>query len=294
MLKRPGMAAQPSDYQMRKQENFGFGPKTKRRFFLGLILALASVWPAIAIGRLFAPPLFAKGGASPRRLSALPRVMLWAWERPEDLRFIDPNKVGIAFLAETIYLRNDKVFDRPRLQPLSFPEAASLVAVVRIETDSSNPPELSSDQRATVVSRIVKAAGKREVTAVQIDFDARMRERSFYRDLLFDLRRELPGSVGLSITALASWCLYDDWISGLPIDEAVPMLFRMGADDRQIRIRLKAGEDFRPPASRLSLGISTDEPLENLPSGRRIYIFHPRPWSEETARKIIEEVNQWQ
>jgi hypothetical protein len=28
-----------------------------------------------------------------------PRVMLWAWERPEDLRFIAPDRVGIAFLV---------------------------------------------------------------------------------------------------------------------------------------------------------------------------------------------------
>jgi hypothetical protein len=31
-------------------------------------------------------------------------------------------------------------------------------------------------------------------------------------------------------TALASWCEADGWISGLPVAEAVPMLFRMGPD----------------------------------------------------------------
>jgi len=38
----------------------------------------------------------------------------------------------------------------------------------------------------------------------------------------------------LSITALASWCAGDPWITGLPIDEAVPMLFRLGPDTRNI------------------------------------------------------------
>jgi len=53
---------------------------------------------------------------------------------------------------------------------------------------------------------------------VQIDFDARRSQRRFYVRLLRDLRRRMPPSLPLSITALASWCAYDDWLSGLPIE----------------------------------------------------------------------------
>ena len=35
----------------------------------------------------------------------------------------------------------------------------------------------------------------------------------------------------LTITALASWCDGDDWIDGLPVADASPMLFRMGRGD---------------------------------------------------------------
>src|SRR6185295_2701738 len=56
---------------------------------------------------------------SPSRLSELPATILWAWERPEKLDFIDPQKTGVAFLAKTIYLRGDRVVSRPRLQPLT-------------------------------------------------------------------------------------------------------------------------------------------------------------------------------
>src|SRR5687767_16011817 len=69
-----------------------------------------------------------------------PAVILWAWERPEDLTFIDPQKTGVAFLAKTITLRGDKVLVRPRLQPLTLPEGAKTIAVVRIETDRSDSP----------------------------------------------------------------------------------------------------------------------------------------------------------
>jgi hypothetical protein len=57
------------------------------------------------------------------------------------------------------------------------------------------------------------------ISGIQVDFDATASERRFYRELVIDLRRLLPDSVPLSITALASWCLDDNWISGLPADE---------------------------------------------------------------------------
>ena len=37
----------------------------------------------------------------------------------EDLRFLDP-KFGVAFLAQTIFLENDKVAPKPSRQPLEF------------------------------------------------------------------------------------------------------------------------------------------------------------------------------
>jgi len=223
------------------------------------------------------------------RMRDFPQVILWAWERPEDLRFINPDDIGVAFLAQTVYLRDDKTTIRPRLQPLSVAEDVKLIAVTRIETTRA---ARSADQRARTVAAIAKLTRNQRIAAVQIDFDALMSERAFYRDLLVDLRQAIPANVRLSITALASWCLGDNWLAGLPIDEAVPMLFRMGVDQRNIEMRLDAGADFNAPLARHSLGISTDEPLARLPAGRRVYIFNPRPWTAISARKIIEEVRQ--
>jgi hypothetical protein len=126
----------------------------------------------------------------------------------------------------------------------------------------------------------------RRISAIQIDFDARKSERGFYRDLLRQLRGRLPAGLPLSITALASWCVYDNWIGDLPVDEAVPMLFRMGVDDLQVRLHLEAGRDFQPEICRQSLGISIDEPLRGLPAGRRLYIFNPKRWSPEAVRNV--------
>lgn len=228
------------------------------------------------------------------RMAGFPKIILWAWERPEELSFIVPQEVGIAFLAKTLYLRGERVIVRPRLQPLNVPRRTALMAVARIESDLSEPPGLLSEQRAKVVSTIAELTRIPTIAAIQVDFDAKVSERAFYRDLLYDLRRRLPESMALSITALASWCIYDNWLSGLPVDEAVPMLFRMGVDHHQVLLHLEAGGYFRPAVCRHSLGISTDEPMPKLPSGRRVYIFHPQAWSPAAARHIIKEVQKCQ
>jgi len=106
--------------------------------------------------------------------------------------------------------------------------------------------------------------------------------------LIKDVRGKLPSNTRLSITALASWCMSDDWISDLPVDEAVPMLFRMAADGKQIVMRLNAGDDFTEPLCRHSYGISLDEAQPKRFASRSLYIFNPNAWTEESVRKILE------
>jgi hypothetical protein len=226
--------------------------------------------------------------ATATRLNQIPRVVLWAWERPTDLRFIDPKEVGVAFLARTIRLRSGEVVVRPRLQPLNLPEGVNVIAVARVETDSLKKPDLSSQQRNKLAGAIAEMANLPNVLHIQIDFDATLTERGFYRDLVVEVRQRLPDTVSLSITALASWCTYDNWLSDLPIDEAVPMLFRMAGDGKQIVNRLDAGEDFIAPPCRHSYGISTDEPRSNLSPARRLYVFNPDPWTGDSVRAILE------
>jgi len=213
-----------------------------------------------------------------------PRVFLWAWERPEDLRFIDPHTTGVAFLAKTVYLRGDSVVVRPRLQPLQLAPGTKLIAVVRIETDRQQRPVLSNSQLQQTANEILSLSTK---SLVQIDFDAVVSERSFYRELLQTVRRQLPASTALSITALASWCAGDEWLSDVPIDEAVPMLFRMGVERRQFQRRLESGEPFQSSRCQNSAGVSTDE-LVNAPAVNRLYIFNPQSWTKNSFDRAME------
>ncbi len=218
-----------------------------------------------------------------------PKTILWAWERPEHLKFIDPNSTGIAFLARTLNLRGDEVVIRPRRQPLDVSTNTNLIAVVRIETDPKTRPTLSSPQLKASANAVTDLVGLMKLRAVQIDFDAVSSEREFYRELLSELRRALPMRLPLSITALASWCMHDPWLDKLPIDEAVPMLFRMGAGQRQVAAYLKRHAAFNSPICRHSLGISIDEPLARLPARQRTYVFNPQPWTKQSVDQGMKE-----
>ena len=223
-------------------------------------------------------------------LEAAPPVILWTWERPDDLRFVDPARIGISFLAGTLTLAGDDAAFRPRLNSLRFPPGAFLMACVRVESDRAAKPALSPAQRSKAVAMIARVSQLPGVKALQVDFDEAASARPFYTALLKDLRAKLPAPTSLSITALASWCLDDDWLSALPVDEAVPMLFRMGPDRSSIVSYLKGGGDFHPAVCRKSLGLSTDEPLATLPRGRRIYLFHTGAWTEEAVRQAVTRV----
>jgi hypothetical protein len=224
-----------------------------------------------------------------------PYLLLWAWERPESISFVNSKEIGVAFLAESIFLDRQPVL-RPRLQPLRVGPKTPLTAVVRLEITPRTPKAFDPSYTSTVAQWIVTVAHEPQVEAVQIDFDATQSQRDFYRALLAAVRPLLPTGMQLSITALGSWCLGDDWLSGLPIDEAVPMLFRMGVDRENILHALAAGDDFREPLCRTSLGVSTDEPWPEIPdqpfsaknwwAGRRVYVFNPHPWTKASFEAI--------
>jgi hypothetical protein len=247
-----------------------------------------SLWHKFAPLAALLAMVMLSGASGPSRASTaklMPWVTLWAWERPEDLRFLDPDNVGVAFLAGSVYLDQQPVV-RPRLQPLRVGEHTPVTAVVRLENTRSTPAAFPDEYRHRLADQIVGLSTASQVSALQIDFDATRSQQGFYRSLINDVRGRLPVSMPLSITALSSWCMGDDWLSGLPIAEAVPMLFRMGPDRAAILQSLAWGEDFRQPLCRGSLGVSTDEPWPApLPAslrGRHVYVFHPLAWTRQS------------
>ena len=216
------------------------------------------------------------------RLTKFPRVVLWAWQRPEDLRFIDPKIAGVAFLARTIVWQDGRMHVRPRLEALHMPPETRVMAVVRLESHGVAPDV------QTVAPEITRAAAAPGISALQIDFDALSSERSWYESLLRAVRKGIRPDVPLTITALASWCEGDGWLREAAIESAVPMLFRMGPGESWHE------REFRVVACRQNVGISLDEPRASLPRARRLFVFDPHSWTEPDYRAALELARRWQ
>ena len=235
---------------------------------LVLTAAIALVGPALV-------------GSRPATRGPLPDMMLWAWERPVDLRQL-PSNTGVAFLTQTITISNSLFLVTGRRQPLLVDPATPLVAVTRIEA----PGDAGSPDAPAIARAIAGTIRLPRVAGVQIDFDARASQRALYRGLLHDVRAALPPHTPLMMTALASWCLDDDWLDELPVDEAIPMLFRMGPAEDVFR---RAWPGRTPsPKCRGSIGVSLDEPIPLGRKGRRTYVFNPGTWTAATVSAALE------
>jgi hypothetical protein len=209
--------------------------------------------------------------------------MLWAWQRAENLSFIDTHTTGVAFLAGTVrILQNGFPVFEPRLQPLHLRPGTPLLAVVRIESTASTPRA----QIAPLVQALSQVIHQPAIRGLQIDFDAPVSERGFYLSLLVALKKQSP--VPLGVTALASWCEGDQWLDPADVVEAVPMFFRMGKDEvrnMQVTSSLCAS----------SIGLSTDEPwpVHRPPGVQRIYVFTPQAWNPEMYSRTLQRIDNW-
>ena len=247
-----------------------------------VVMVLAAVAASLCVRSDSALPVH----ASPR-MAGLPRLTLWAWERREDLRGIDPSAVAVATLDQTVTI-GLTVESTPRRNPVWLPAGVTRIAVVRIEALRSavlNEANRDAAAAAILTSAQEAGSGNGKIGALQIDFDATQSQRPFYRSLLEQVRARMPAGLPLSITALASWCSQDRWLGELPIDEAVPMMFRMEpyrgpAEDLRVREPLCAG----------AVGVSTTEPWPAEMAGRRVYVFSDKGWGVDSPKDVVRRV----
>lgn len=218
------------------------------------------------------------------------RLVLWAWERAEDLRFAPDAEIAVQ--TGFIELAGDTIRARGRYFPLKSAKPPATV-VVHVQIDHTVPLRWSPALRANLAAAVRYYAGAAPAGRVQLDFEVRRSERQVLLDTLADLRAALPRATTLSMTALASWCMFDDWLQSAPVDEIVPMLFRMQKDGPAIMKMLANGGDFRNPRCRAALAISSDSPIPRAPPGRRVYLFNPRSWTAQSFRQAQHAVEAW-
>ncbi len=259
-------------------------PKTKVRKFWLVMLFLAPC--------LFVAAWFHYGYRPEHRLEG-PRLVYWVSEGPEDLRFLEPKTEAVALLAISVDLLQDSVRVQPDMQPPSLPSGIQMVAVVRIVSHADKPPALNAEQRSETLQALLAATHEPGASVLQIDFDARLRERAFYSQLLRELRQRLGPAYPISITAPASWCIGDRWIRDLPVNEVVPLLFSMGSEEALLRSYFSSTGTFPEPLCRGSLGISTSDWWPNpVRSRTRVYVFDQAPWTRQAVEDVRSRIRR--
>ena len=214
------------------------------------------------------------------------KLYLYTWETPQDFSFLAEEdyyikNVGVAYLSGEIISRDGKLVFYNRRNPLIIPEAIEVISVVRINT--FNSPEELSDNKEEIASFITDHCFGAD--HCQVDMDARPSEYGHYGEII----EEVNGNLGyrISISALASWCNKNSWISDLKIDYAVPMLYRMGESSFLLKAEhIVLDNRF----CRKNVALSTDEldfDFHKYTADKNVFIFNPDAWTKESLDDII-------
>jgi len=178
-------------------------------------------------------------------------------------RPIAPAYREAAVLVEMLVIRDQDVERMPRTQPHVLPVGVRRLPVLHVEAASDEPDTLSDAQVGDIVAAFMRRVDEAAAGAgiLQLDFDVPRRERASYRALVARLRAALPPQLKLSATALAHWCSESDWLDRLPVDEVVPMLYRLGPQATRWRSQWLRGDATLAARCRgPALGFATDDP----------------------------------
>lgn len=242
-----------------------------------LIYALSLIFSTITT------PLFAT--------SAMPKLIYWIWEVPQDMTSINPQETGIAELAASIYIQTNHPFYYLRQQPLRIPKNSYRIAVIHIEARPQWHPVLTQQMAESIAQQIKKIYQKKTYDALQIDFEALRLQRAFYYQLLVAIRKQMGNALFLSITGIGSWCTTDGWIgkAKLPVDLVVPMYFSLSNDIRQ----RQAFIDHFPksikhlaPECQSAIGLATFEKWQlPLKADVPVFAFTKGRWNAQTLQQ---------
>ena len=237
----------------------------------------------------------ARVAATPAQVDAAldARGVAWVWPAsngPTAGRA--PGYREAAVLLETLVIRADGVERMPRMQPLALPSGVKLLPVLHVEAAADAPDALSDAQAQAIVAAFVRHADDAANGAgmLQLDFEAPHRERRSYQALVARLKAALPPRVRLSVTALAHWCIESDWLDRLPVDEVVPMLYRLGPQAARWREHwLGDGAGLARRCRGPALGFATDDPppASLLARTPRPYWFDESAWSNVSQPHLL-------
>lgn len=202
---------------------------------------------------------------------AMPNEFWWYWDRPAVQLPPPAPGVGAAVVVTHMFFSGEGVVRQPRRSALRLPDATPILPVVHVEVDPARPFAGNAAQRDALRDALVDAASRSYSPWVQLDFEARRSQRDFWRASVEAIKAALPADVRFSVTALASWCYGDRWLRDAPVDEVVPMYFRLGRTRSDYVLRSAGG--VSEPRCALAHGVADDEPEWPVVLPGRRYVF---------------------
>lgn len=228
---------------------------------------------------------------TPEPIAKKTDIILWAWDRYEDLGFLENMAAGrrlsVAFYAGKIELAKTPPRLIPRQRKLIAAKNTPMIPVLHVAPARGDV--YSELHASAIVNGLAQILQTYPGSAIQLDFEVFASQRNFYRTLIGKIRKKIPG-VRLSVTALASWCTGDTWLKGLPIDEVVPMYFDASH---------RAGEAEHPtsgivPECRAAAGLATYEKYAAIPKATRYYLFSNRAWRRDALLEMLDKIDHAQ
>jgi hypothetical protein len=224
--------------------------------------------------------------------SLVDRGVAWIWPGSNGpAAFRAPGYREAAVLVETLVIHEQGVERLPRTQPLVLPVGVKRLPVLHVEAASDAPDMLSEAQIADIVAAFLRRVDEAAAGAgvLQLDFEVPRRERASYSVLVARVRAALPAHLKLSVTALAHWCSESDWLDHLPVDEVVPMLYRLGPHAGHWRAQWSRGDPALAARCRgPALGFATNDPppAQLLARTPRPYWFDESAWSNASRPQL--------
>jgi hypothetical protein len=201
----------------------------------------------------------------------------WVWHSSDA-----PARTGeIALLLDHLVISGQAIHIRQRRRVLVVEKSTRVTPVVHVQTDIKHPSHLDANHTKAIV-KAVKAASQSSTSGwVQLDFEARQSEQAYYLNLVNALRDELPPTIKLSVTVMASWCMQTRLLEKIRADEIVPMFFRMGVVSDTYWARLQNHpERLSSRCKNTAAGFAVQEttPTAILSSFERRYWFNYNNW----------------
>jgi hypothetical protein len=200
-----------------------------------------------------------------------PKEFWWYWDRPAEQLPLPPPGVGAAVVVTHVFLSGQGYRLQPRRSALPLPDGVATMPVIHVEVDPALPFAGNAAQSDGLRDAVLDAMRRSPTSWVQLDFEARRSQRDFWRTSVLAIKAALPSDVKLSVTALASWCYADRWLGDAPVDEIVPMYFRLIRARHEYVLRSAAG--VSEPRCATAYGVADDEPAWLVPLPGRRYVF---------------------